>query len=308
MVGSTNINEIPDRINRFLKDYEEDYFVHSLFNDNQIDHRYISWAIEDSENTLCLWHFAEWDSELLGIKCGKIDKVLYNCKNDSKKKYLNTLFIEVLNKAQKENFEDIFFRTEPDFSIINCCEKNRFRTIGIHFDFIQSVEKAGTNKNLDNRIKDFTLSDLKNNLWIPKQFDDDRFHRSEIFDKKKITELWKNSITNAISEWAEKSYVLEFQGNVAGYVILIKDNSQYHKYGAYGIRIFLIAANHNYRRMGIGKSLLKSSVQYCINNDYPYLIVGTQSTNKTAISFYQSYGFKLLNTYQELSWSKVYDY
>ena len=93
------------------------------------------------DNLLCLWHFAKWDSDLLGIKCGKINKVLFNCVDNSRKKYLNELFYEVLTKAQAEDFEDIFCRTDPEFSIINSCENNKFRTIGIHLDFIQSLDK-----------------------------------------------------------------------------------------------------------------------------------------------------------------------
>ena len=57
----------------------------------------------------------------------------------------------------------------------------------------------------------------------------------------------------------------------------------------------LIAVLEDYRNCGIGGKLIKYMENIIFNNEKKYIKVNTQITNTTALHFYQSLGFKIMD-------------
>ena len=59
--------------------------------------------------------------------------------------------------------------------------------------------------------------------------------------------------------------------------------------------IELVAVDYKYNHQGIGSNILSRCIKFWSKKEKRILYVSTQLDNKPAISFYQKFGFKILN-------------
>ena len=298
--GSSLVKEIPDYVRKTLADLGVsllDSTFHVSIDDRE---EIITWAIEGGKSSFALWHIADWDSEQLSVKCAKIDKIISLAEEASSDL---TLWHEISSRAKSEKIDNFFFRAAAENpALIKEAEEAGFRTIGIHLDFLYKGHEADIFNQLHERIRAAEDKDVKDIVSMAELIRDDRFHRDGVFPGERISRLWRTSVYNAVTQWADKVYVYEQSGKVAGFIIVTEDSSIPLSSAGAGKRIFLIAVLPELRRQGVGKALVRAAVHYSGENASPYLLVGTQGSNSAAISLYQSCGFKLNSVSQELSW------
>ena len=76
-----------------------------------------------------------------------------------------------------------------------------------------------------------------------------------------------------------------YNKHIAGQVILEKHWNNY---------VWLeIAVRREYRRKGIGRTLIKASIEWSKSRDFPGIMLETQNNNVPACHFYKACGFKL---------------
>ena len=83
-------------------------------------------------------------------------------------------------------------------------------------------------------------------------------------------------------------YVLDYKGQVCGYVVLRTLRIENYKYGV----IDLIALAPEFRGRGLGVYMLKHALRNHLRLDS--IFVGTQANNIAALNLYTKLGFKLL--------------
>jgi dTDP-4-amino-4,6-dideoxy-D-galactose acyltransferase len=301
--GSSFLKEIPEHIQEILHNHGLSFQDISFHLNIDRREKLITWVIENKKSIVAFWHIAGWDSEQLGVRCAKIDKVTLKSEPASSDTLFGHLSSELSDYAKKEKINNFFFRAVADDPlIIRGVENAGFRTIGIYLDFMQNLQHGDSLSQLHERIHTADDEDVKDMVSMAGFIADDRFHRDGGFSKDGISRLWKNSIYNAATQWADKAYVYEQSGKMAGFLIMTEDKSITEGSSISGKRIFLIAVLPEYRRQGVGTALVQAAIHYSRKNASPYLMVGTQSSNSAAISLYQSCGFKLHRVCQELSW------
>ncbi|MDG6027913.1 MAG: GNAT family N-acetyltransferase [Candidatus Brocadia sp.] len=299
MKGSSLLRDIPDQLREQLAEQgfslQDNTFRVSVDDRDEI----ITWAIEDGKSSVALWHVAHWDSQQLDVRCARIDKII-----TAEEASLALMFWrELSNHARRAKIDNIFFRAAADNSVaIKGAEDAGFRTIGIYLDFQNEVRGSAMMNKLHNSVRTAEDRDVQDIVNMADFILDDRFHRDGGFPEVGIARLWKTSVYNAVTQWADKVYVYERAGEIAGFIIMTDDSSVTIETKVAVKRIFLISVLPKHRRQGVGKALVQAAIQYCSENTCPYLMVGTQSSNISALSLYQSCGFKVNSVCQELSW------
>jgi GNAT superfamily N-acetyltransferase len=301
--GSTFLEEIPVKLKEIL---QREHFNQRQcsFSLGLVKYKTIvSWATDNSESSMALWHIADWDSEQLGVKCAKIDKVILISEHTSGELLIDQMFSGLSDYAGKEKIDNIFYRIPSDNrAIVRCAEKAGFKTIGIHLNYVLPFASDKPQQPIDKDIRIAGREDNEDIVCMSELIVGDRFHRDGRFSDKGISKLWRTSVSNAVNDWADVVYVYEKSGRIAGFIIVTKDYSVSDSLSIPGRRIFLITVLPEYRRQGIGKALIQAAIYYSRDNTSPYLMVGTHSSNDAAISLYQSSLFRLNGVFQELSW------
>ena len=92
--------------------------------------------------------------------------------------------------------------------------------------------------------------------------------------------MFENELFNPNAFYA----VLEVSGKICGYAGIWKILNEGH--------ITNIAVHPDCRRLGYGKLLIKTLIDYAEKNDITSLTLEVRASNKPAISLYESFGFK----------------
>lgn len=111
-----------------------------------------------------------------------------------------------------------------------------------------------------------------------------RFKLDKRFGGDEFQKLYLKWIENTLNKkFSDKIFFLEEKGIATGFVT-IKKSTEITKIG-------LIAIHPNFQRRGLGKILLQSAENYCIENGLKFLEITTQQSNIEASQFYEKFGY-----------------
>jgi len=120
------------------------------------------------------------------------------------------------------------------------------------------------------------------------------FHSSIRPDFYKYSEspIEKTEFENILKNESYKVFVVELKNNICGYAITKVINFENNPLIVNHKRLFIddICVDPNYRKMGIGKFILKNLETICKSSGYSYLDLNVWNFNTTAIEFYKKNG------------------
>jgi ribosomal protein S18 acetylase RimI-like enzyme len=141
-------------------------------------------------------------------------------------------------------------------------------------------------------------NDLKDLFALSKQFFEEyELHHDEFF---KIDELHEKNIAEYFNRFISTDNATAFgafeESHVVGYITLyIQLQAEYWQIKQVGC-ISGLMVHKDFRRRGIGKSLLIEAIHYFEEKGIPYLTVYTAASNQAAIEFYARNGMTPLYT------------
>ncbi len=97
----------------------------------------------------------------------------------------------------------------------------------------------------------------------------------------------------------ESFFFLAFSGKeVAGYMKLNKGKAQKESFGNDCLEVERLYVLRKFKGRGIGKKLMNSAIGFALNNDLKFVWLGVWENNKTAILFYQKFGFEIFGHHE----------
>ncbi len=87
---------------------------------------------------------------------------------------------------------------------------------------------------------------------------------------------------------SERSYkrVIRFEGTVVGYIVTWSIYDEIH--------ILNIAIHPDFRRIGLGETLIRDCIAYSKEHDFKYIILEVRPSNAGALKLYAKLGFRKL--------------
>lgn len=98
--------------------------------------------------------------------------------------------------------------------------------------------------------------------------------------------------------WSEKSIIDSLKNPNSHFIAALNYNSVVGYAGMYKIidegYMYNVAVRKQFRRMGIGESLIKNLLDYSIENKLKFISLEVRISNKHAVLLYEKLGFKVL--------------
>jgi ribosomal-protein-alanine N-acetyltransferase len=119
-----------------------------------------------------------------------------------------------------------------------------------------------------------------------------KFHPSDLFSIIKLTidsltERYDSSLFNYFYEtFPDGFWVYEKHHKIVGFIVGIKINSEI-------ARILMLVVSKNYRKKGIGNTLLTHLLKILTIKNIKQVELEVKISNKSAIDFYRKHGFEL---------------
>jgi ribosomal protein S18 acetylase RimI-like enzyme len=117
-------------------------------------------------------------------------------------------------------------------------------------------------------------------------------------------ELWIKQTLSAGTMDPEGCFLLEYQGQPAGFAQLA--NSNYHLNGAY---LDLLGVAHKFQGRGLGKALLQHAINFSIDQGRSFIELNVDTGNESgALKLYEKLGFKPNSSwvqYENKNWAEV---
>lgn len=223
--------------------------------------------------------FLAFDTEIFGIRCGRIE--IYD-------EYLSEIEINnILNEARDLNIKHLVVKIPSEWvQVCNILENFKFK-IKVCSLFLEKKVIKSTNiiDNIslyegdnDNRLIDITVNAFPSGT---------RFHFEDKFSAEQIKLLYGKWIYNLINNMNTKILVHKEGTIITGYIAVeLKEHPD--KIG----HLALFAVDKNYRNKGIGNKLL-SAVDSYIPEKTDRLSVITESINYSALKIYVDNGFSI---------------
>lgn len=130
-------------------------------------------------------------------------------------------------------------------------------------------------QNYENSMHDL----LQNNLRF---FDSTHFYRSPYLDNKLCDEYYKEWVLTNINGRSNENYIAIYDDEIVGFILSIKDQDK--------ITIDLLWVKESFRKLGIGKNLIKNILR---SENNIRVSVKTQITNYAAIRLYEKMSFNV---------------
>ena len=252
-------------------------------------------CVTDHDNSLYLRGKltpADWDSEILGLSCAKIEIYRHTDRyHKDYSDYLVCLMDGLLAYADTQGYDFLSIRTDHDVRLFQCLAR-------YNFSFIES--QLTFNRSLSKRDLPPTLSSVETRLAC----EDDLEACQRIADAA-LTQSRYHSDPNigcelgrrVKREWVKSNlsgrarcYVACIDHQVVGFIHLRETPDEDASV------IDLIAVDPSFQRRGVGKSLVNQAFMYYWNvmAGHVNLHVSTQAQNISAVRFYERLGFLLI--------------
>lgn len=244
----------------------------------------------DTKDTFT-WEYDKFDSEILERRVAKITS-LDSQGGITQRKNLVKILIESL---KKKDIEYATYRIRAsEFLTIHALEEYGFRLV----DGIISLEQflREPEKTVERTIRKASSGDIESLQRLASEtFSGTRFYNDPLIKKHQADKIYSEWIKNSVEGRAADMVFLWEEGEgPVGFVTLRKT----------GGSIILIAVSRKHQGKGIGKALVKVALNQFLKWGLEKATVETQMTNVAALRFYLSCGYKIVNAYFTLRWSK----
>lgn len=210
----------------------------------------------------------------------------------------NSSRIDIQNELTSSDVENIKAQIKSDTFITLTNSKglvvnNKLITGELRFNLVD-VNVQLINKQIQKRVYGAfegakivdDITDKKNVIRIVQEsFIKSRFYNDDNISEEKASEIYVNWIQNAFACDKKRFCVYEENGIIEGFILLSEVNEKQ-------MGIELIAVDQYSRDKGIGSKMMNCLYQYCMENSYEDISVGTQIENISAINFYNKNYFQ----------------
>ena len=235
---------------------------------------------------------ADWDSEILGLSCAKIEIYRHTDRyNKEYSDYLVCLMDKLLEYTDTQGYDFLSIRTDHDVRLFQCLAR-------YNFSFIES--QLTFNRSLSKRDLPPTLSSVETRLAREGDLEacqeiadaaltQSRYHLDPNIGcqlGKRIKREWVKSNLSGRA----RCYVACIDHKVVGFIHLRETPDEDASV------IDLIAVDPSFQRQGVGKSLVNQAFVHYWNvmAGHVNLHVSTQAQNVNAVRFYERLGFNLI--------------
>ena len=272
------ILKVPESYERWVQDYLDD----------------IQKQQKIKKKEVALFHrFDPFDSEVFGLKVGKVEDVIGQDKN---------AIFSVVNK---------FFQSHPyDYCSIRLSQHfidwiHAFQQQGSHFldttvEMVCDLRKMRLNANSKFVTEEINEEIAKQTVEVAKSFEHGRFFTDPYL--KKGEEIYRRWIQNSIDKKAaDRIFVLQEDGQVHGFTTIKKNNLG----NLNGWKVQLVGKHENSQRPKVAETLLNHVLTEAKQDGIDYVLIATQATNIPAQRAYQYSGFMPYASGVTLGWKKL---
>lgn len=229
------------------------------------------------------WKLGNFDSEVFGFRVAKIETLQQGSEKD------------LIKDLVKNKIAYATYRVpSSDFSLIHALEKSNFILIDGLITLGIDLSEIGIEETLEeireankNNIKE--LKDLTSGLYSGTRVFNDPF-----ISEDTANEFYVKWIENSVmGKAADSVLVWEEEGEILGYITLKRNGS-----------IPLVGVSKKAQGKGIGKNLIKASLNKFKKWSLEKVEIETQMNNIPALRTYQASGFKITDSHLTFRWSK----
>ena len=240
----------------------------------------------------------EWDTEFFGVPMGTI--VLVGSPDQgaplSDTPRLERDLRRLLAQARSDGYAHLIFRVSADdAAAIWAAQDAGLRLVDIGIDSMFALCERPLPEALPSltinmaRVGDIVaLRELAASAFVRSRFSADPF-----FSREQAAALYREWITNLCTGLADAVLVCRVRDEPVGFISCTVSGSEG--------RIPLIATHGDYRRKGIGRSLLSAALRWFTETGARVVYVKTQAYNYPALALYHRAGFTVSKT--ELTFS-----
>lgn len=243
-----------------------------------------------------------WDSEIYGMKMGKVDWLLAAGDADQRRKAKHELAVTIVKEAQGRGYHHLSARIPAvEHDSAHVLEDAGFHTMDAQVTLVLDEPVACDNVLLDSlAISPFEKSDLDTLL----NFSTDAYLESRLFVDpnlpiERTRRLHRQWVENDCLGRAAVVFVARLGQHPVGYIACLLHRAEM-EHGKTGFGdIDLIAVNPSARGRGIALALVRTALTWFAKR-VGRVTVKTQVTNYPALALYQRAGFSLQQAFKTL--------
>ncbi|MEA5017697.1 MAG: GNAT family N-acetyltransferase [Erysipelotrichaceae bacterium] len=216
----------------------------------------------------------QWDTDYFGVSSARVN--LYGIVSEKEQEEIVNFckeyeFLTICNIDNViENNHWISKKTDAFLVDVNLQYQKRIES---NFRFISPDTYIANCLSKNNRISDIAINTFKHS----------RFFNDPFLPKYQTSNIYHHWTESAFNNKKKYFIIHEKAGLITGFILFSLSNSN--------SIIELIAVDEKYQGQGIGKKLINTLESYTANMRLKHIDVGTQSSNTTAVLFYQKMGF-----------------
>ncbi|GJL77306.1 MAG: hypothetical protein NPINA01_02950 [Nitrospinaceae bacterium] len=241
--------------------------------------------------------FSQWDSGILGFPIGKL--LWFNTLPASEPEVATRLLDAALSKAREWKVECLITRIDyKQKNLIHLLENNGFRLMDISVALGMASKKIALSSpsSGEQLIRTATIEDLPLLKKIAKtNFRYSHFHMDPRLSQTKSNDLFACWIENDVKGRADKVFLIEDKGNVAGFVTLNIDPNSQEALGFKIGEIDLLVISAEYQGKGLGHALVLAGLEW-LRPQVQFVEARTQLMNHLALNTFIKSQFQLLNS------------
>nr|MDO8100882.1 GNAT family N-acetyltransferase [Candidatus Njordarchaeota archaeon] len=233
---------------------------------------------------------SKWDSEILGVKYGKMKVLCFHPETDLEERAY--LLENLVTKLSKEGFKLVIARNPmDDVSTINALEREGAVVTDVLVTFQRDTKNPPSSQVIMDgvRISEASENDEGDAVKIARSvFRIDHFHSDQRLPNNKSDELYAKWTANSFHGLANVVLVAMKGSKMLGFITCKTENlTPKYKYGV----IDLVGVANESKGKGIGTALVADALKW-FSKSVSSVYVGTQSGNICALRLYEKLGFK----------------
>lgn len=222
--------------------------------------------------------FREWDSEFFGVRIGRLHAT----------RLTRELNESVEGWCRARRIECLYFLADPDDrETVRVAEAHGYSLVDVRIMLERSCENPAPASQPPTGVmlRDARSADIPTLRAIAKvSHRNTRFHCDGRFPAECCDNLYEVWIEKSCCGYADRVFVAELDGQVAGYITCGVDERRWGTIGLVGVSA--AARGH-----GVGPALVESAVHWTAQKGLERITVVTQARNRAAQRMYERCGF-----------------
>ncbi len=235
------------------------------------------------------WELDKFDSEIFGFKVAKIQRLEEGSVKGLIKDLIKNKIKYATFRVQSNNFVVIHALERAGFILVDGLISLRVDISNLKLEDSDKSIRKGENYDLQK------LNNLTSGLFSTRVMHDSFIskNRANKFYIKWIENSILGKAADFVLVWDEKDPSIGRQGKILGFATLQKKG-----------QIPLVGVSVNARGRGIGRKLIKASLNKFKEWGVEIIVIETQNDNIAALNLYQTVGFKIVNSFLTLRWAE----